>query len=474
MIKRISAACAAVFLCVWLLVPLSAAADHQQLPAISQAGYYQPADYAQYYGFSLDDVYYFCYWGTLDNQYGTLFVYYPKSAYIEYEDETATGVYKVIFNAAALSRSNSQRLTSFTSINEWEDDAHNSIEIPYDCDGFCTRDRNGYDYYDNRYQNWSLTGYKTNMPCFEEGAAGLEFSVTPDLNGVYTRSGSSDGIYYTADTFAVTVDNIGDVDMMYCWAIVPHNTNFLPYYSAPQYHDYKKAVDEKRFYNTAPTFLYFCDEWVNIPAGINDSTFATVLTPSSWHKIPAGGHVDTFVQFNQVNLRAGFEYDLVGFGVPLADGGVYATYLDSYYFPGMTAVDFVSDTQQYYSSTFTITDPATFDSSNRGFGSYAWDDEQLYKNTDWTMKTYGFKDEEGNTVIQENKTTDFNLSAHPAQGFDYNSGGRNKFDSLTSSTDNFFAACARVLSYFPADCYMILSLGLAALVAIAIFKGVIK
>lgn len=195
-----------------------------------------------------------------------------------------------------------------------------------------------------------------------------------------------------------------------------------------------------------------------------------MLTPSSWHYISAGGHVDNFVQFNQMNLIANTEYDLLCFGIQLT--GQKATYLDRYWYTNnLRAVDYVNDTQLFYSSTFSITDPASFDSSSRGFGSYAWNDSQLYHNADWSMKTYGYKDENGNTVIQQNDMTDFNLSAHPVNGFNYNAGSRDNFDKLTDTTDTFFTACNRVLSMFPADCLLIIQLGLAALVVVALFRG---
>ena len=470
--KFVIGLCAALALAVTLLVGCYPSdwqkgfTSNAAYPEQIQNGYYSMTEFSSVLNIDLADYKYFIYYGYNNGEYISYLIYYSPVGFSgSWNSDNSlytvnyTGNYGVGVSWTYYANANS--MTQFNGSTYPKITISNTINIIY------------YDSQDNisgGTGTWTNYGYVTNFDGFETQGS-LEFSITPNLTGSITRSGQDNGQYYTLDTFAVTVDNYSHGAYMYSWAIVPHGVNYSPYYSSIEQVDYIKAVDEKRFYSVAPTYIYFSDEWVYIPAAGN--SFSEVLTPSSWHYIAAGGHIDNFVQFNQMNLIANTEYDILCFGIPLT--GQRATYLDKYWYTNnLCAVDFINDTELFYSSTFSITDPATFDRNSRGFGSYAWNDSQLYHNAEWTMRTYGYKDENGNTVIQENDMTDFNLSAHPVNGFNYNSGNRDNFDRLTDTTDTFFTACNRVLSMFPADCLLIIQLGLAALVVVALFRGLSK
>lgn len=465
MLKKFAAVCLAVLLLSLVALSCSRSTDwrggfvsYAAYPSVDQAGYYTIQDYSAYSGRDYERDYYYCIWyGFVNGEYISWFNYYDKSAvsFADYVDDN--GKYRLNYTGSTDVHYSGSIFSSADAIVKYSGNAPNPYEINFETGAL----------YGEGQGVWQFYGYVTNYPGVDISAGSLEFYSTPDLSGEITRSGESNGQFYTLDTFAVTCDNYSNVDYMYSWAIVPHGVDYVPYYSTPNFHDYVKSVDEKHFYNTTPTYIYFSDEWVYIPAA--NQTATQVLTPSSWHYIAKGGHVDNFVQFNQMQLQANTQYDLLCFGCPCRLG---CTYLDDAFFPGSGyAVDFVNDVELLYTSTFSITDPAAFSRDNRGFGGYSWNRDQLYTNTDWSTKVFGYKDENGDTVIQENQMTDFNLSAHPVNGFNYSGGSRDNFDKLTDTTDNFFSAVSRVLSMFPADCLLIIKLGLAALVVVAIIKG---
>lgn len=312
--------------------------------------------------------------------------------------------------------------------------------------------------------------YRTDL-ADEQGA--LQFSFTPNLEGDMSRIYESDGLTLTVDTFACTVDNMSTNGYQYCWAIIPHDSEFTPYKASnlPGGNiENQLAIDTKMFFSGSPTFIYFKDEWVYIPAA--GASEQSVLTPSSWHYIPPKGHIDDIVQFNQVKLDASQQYDVVCYGLPAV--GSQASYIPSGVFSANTehSVDF-SQCEIYLKQTFSIKNPASFNRDTTGFGAYSFDPDDREFNISQLRKTFAYKDENGNPVIQNNDMSDFNLSIRPVNGYNYSSVKQTDTESIGSTVDSYFSICARVLGYFPNSALIVLKLGLAAMVTLAIYKKVI-
>ena len=268
MFKKILGVSAAVVLLCCSLLPFVSFAAY---PEIDQSGYYSLAEYEALTGLDLqNDYYYFILYGldTSDNTYITWLNYYlPENVTsADWDDNWDYGTrYELSYSGEKGIGIAYSYFSDRTSMTLGTGNAVSPLQLNF-TDGELSSVAGNLTYV-------IPTGYVTNLPNLSQSARTLDFYCTPELSGSITRSGESSGNYYTLDTFAVTVDNYSNIDYMFSWAIVPHNTSYLPYFISPNFHEYVKSIDEKRFYNISPTFIYFCDEWVTIPAAGSKANF---------------------------------------------------------------------------------------------------------------------------------------------------------------------------------------------------------
>ncbi|WP_303806228.1 hypothetical protein, partial [Ruminococcus flavefaciens] len=134
----------------------------------------------------------------------------------------------------------------------------------------------------------------------------------------------------------------------------------------------------------------------------------------------------------------------------------------------------LTDVQLVYSSTFSMTDPMTFnpDYKNVHDSSYAWNPNDT--NAGLWENGSAYKDENGNVVIKGFKTGSSTLSwENSGSGSGYNTGGGTGANiNVNKAYGGFFGWFKGLLGILPTEYNLLILFGLTGMIAIGIIKAV--
>lgn len=344
-------------------------------------------------------------------------------------------------------------------------------------------------YYNSPFYNLGHYHYfqYTNIPDFPlfnsvtNDVLDVNVTFSPEFNGEISRTVKANGTTTTLETFNMTVTNNSKFNIQYLMAIYPSSDYFSPFQNEPGIAgSWAAATPNGKTYVGNPTYVYVKDEWIYLPHG--EQGVITGYAPSSWHYLNSGATDDVTIYFNQLKLDHNTIYEVSVYAVR-NDYDYVSPYTDLASF--QWGSDYCIDStacERVYDSVFRLLNPATFNPNNNE-GSYAFDvDDTLLFN-----RANGYIDENGEVVIDRVDTNHL-LNAgtdpdDPWRGWNdddsawevYNKNQNTVSSDISQLSNNFgsfFRFINKVYSYFPKNYQTTITLGLTAVVVIAILKVV--
>lgn len=309
------------------------------------------------------------------------------------------------------------------------------------------------------YSSFSFYNFDTNFEEYDPNANSLSLDVSfkPTLSGTISRKQTIDGKEYTSTTLDMYVTNNGN-DAQFAWFILPKGGSL----SFPSLAEY----NSQGFVGN-PVFAYVSQEWTDYTEGFNGSA---VLAPSSWHAIPSGYINQLYsVSWSQMMLSPNTEYDCVVYAC--LNVNPINTTEDPNSSWEVRRIDTVTcalnDVQEVYRSTFSISDPAEFNSSyvDEANQSYPWNPNA--DNSSLFNISNAYTDDTGNIVIRGQTRGGADTSSWSAWGDVSNNNMNNIFRS-------YFSFLNGAMNCFPKAFLQLLTLGLSGLIVLGIIKVVIK
>ena len=313
--------------------------------------------------------------------------------------------------------------------------------------------------YDSSVTSCQFGNFETNFEEYDPNANSLSLDVSfkPTLSGTISRKQTIDGKEYTSTTLDMYVTNNGN-DAQFAWFILPKGGSL----SFPSLAEY----NSQGFVGN-PVFAYVSQEWTDYTEGFNGSA---VLAPSSWHAIPSGYINQLYsVSWSQMMLSPNTEYDCVVYAC--LNVNPINTTDDPNSSWEVRRIDTVTcalnDVQEVYRSTFSISDPAEFNSSyvDEANQSYPWNPNA--DNSSLFNISNAYTDDTGNIVIRGQTRGGADTSSWSAWGDVSNNNMNNIFRS-------YFSFLNGAMNCFPKAFLQLLTLGLSGLIVLGIIKVVIK
>lgn len=293
-------------------------------------------------------------------------------------------------------------------------------------------------YYDLKYgEMYFGETFDTNIPdLVPPEPLNLQFTLTPEPDGIISRSSTINGMQYNSTGWNVSVSNLGE-QAQYAWFIVDEGEQItFPTYLSEESIDYYGNV----------VFAYCTDEFTSPHNMINDRL--ALFRPSIWHTLAAGVSDSFVIPWSSMSLAPMREYDVV----------IYACLNDNEYGYNTDSTDFV---EEIYRSTFKISDPAIFmpsDDYEQNNGVHPWQPNS--DNSSLFNKSSAYVDSNGNLNIKSESNLNYN---------EFGSGVQSTA-TLNQSFRNYFAFINGGLSCFPTIFLTILSAGVTGVVVIGLVK----
>ena len=299
--------------------------------------------------------------------------------------------------------------------------------------------------------SFHFENFDTDLPQYQPNLLNLAVSFNPSLSGTVSRNQTINGKEYESKTLDLSISNNGSTAQ---WAmfIVPHGETV----SFPS-----NTLEDNKGFTGNPVFVYVADEWSSFNVGMVGSA---VYAPCSWHTIPAGFQNQTYsISWSQMCLQANTEYDVIVYGCLNTTALQTNTSSQWEMRPVYTVSSDLSGVEQVYKSTFTISDPAEFNPNyvDESGSSHSWNPNT--DNSNLFNVSSAYRDDYGNIVIR-GQTNGGNNVLSPGLSVD-----NMNVNSLFGDTFKFFN---KILSMFPPAWVSLITIGLGAIVAIAIIKKV--
>lgn len=460
--------------------------DFPSIPSNISNRFYGVQALANYANINCDPVYYIL-WKTGNNNYACTIAYFFSEADIDFSNDilTLTNVKQGNVNGTFVSARGSDFYTHKT----------NNIVVNFNnrtVTSTSGSNEASMEFLTNSTYNWFYC--ETN--CSDALAnTGLSVSVdfNPDLeNNVFRAPLPDNGVTDYSKYFTMDITNNSRTGIQYFFAIQDFPTQ------RTNINDYIPHPARAFCINTYNEQVYANEEWVYVhPFSANG--IVKVLKPSHWHYIAAGESIHQDFSWSQYNLEKGKQYQVVVFAVKNEIG--CASALNTYYngdFGESETTPYVidySEAECVYYSSFTISNPVTYDPNDNKFGNYISSGD---KSDVACYETKAYEDPSTGNVIIANRSTagqDFedvlgapvsggshggggyytgsSYSSGSVSGSSYNySGG--SFSSLNGYFSSFFAFITAVLNCFPSAYVVIITAGLSGLVVLGLIKVAIK
>lgn len=292
--------------------------------------------------------------------------------------------------------------------------------------------------------------FDTNIEEYQSSSLDLSVTFKPDLSGAISRTQTIDGKEYTSKTLDMIIKNNG-TDAQFSMFIVDKGQNI----TFPA-----SSIQNNQGFNGTAVYAYVSDEWSSFSAGLLGSS---VYAPCAWHTIAAGFNQTYSIYWEQISLEANKEYDVVVYGC-LNDNAVQTNTSSQWDMrPVYTVTSSLNDVQEVYRSTFSITDPAEFNPNfvDEGNSVHAWNPNA--DNSSLFNTASAYRDDNGNVVIKGQTGGGNNIFSADLNTQNINA------NVLFGDTFKFFTS---FLGQCPPAWVAILTVGLSAIVAVAIVKKV--
>lgn len=307
--------------------------------------------------------------------------------------------------------------------------------------------------YDSNITSCQFGNFETNFDEYSPVELDLDVSFKPVLSGEISRSQNIDGKEYTSKTLDMIIKNNGS-NAQFAMFIVNKGENI----TFPE-----SSLQNNQGFEGNPVYCYVSDEWSSFTVGLLGSA---VYAPCAWHTIAAGYNQTYSIYWEQISLEANHEYDVVVYGC-VNDQAIQTNTSTQWEMrPVYTVTSSLDDVQEVYRSTFTISDPAEFNPNfiDEGGSVHPWNPNS--DNSSLFNASSAYRDDNGNIVIKgQTSNGGFNVfsdfSGISVQNMNVN--------NVFGDTFKFFTS---ILGFFPPVWIALITVGLSAIVTIAIIKKV--
>lgn len=307
--------------------------------------------------------------------------------------------------------------------------------------------------YDSSVTSCQIGNFETNFDEYSPVELDLDVSFKPVLSGEISRSQNIDGKEYTSKTLDMIIKNNGS-NAQFAMFIVNKGENI----TFPE-----SSLQNNQGFEGNPVYCYVSDEWSSFTVGLLGSA---VYAPCAWHTIAAGYNQTYSIYWEQISLEANHEYDVVVYGC-VNDQAIQTNTSTQWEMrPVYTVTSSLDDVQEVYRSTFTISDPAEFNPNfiDEGGSVHPWNPNS--DNSSLFNASSAYRDDNGNIVIKgQTSNGGFNVfsdfSGISVQNMNVN--------NVFGDTFKFFTG---ILGFFPPVWIALITVGLSAIVTIAIIKKV--
>lgn len=307
--------------------------------------------------------------------------------------------------------------------------------------------------YDSSVTLCQFDNFETNFDEYSPVELDLDVSFKPVLSGEISRSQNIDGKEYTSKTLDMIIKNNGS-NAQFAMFIVNKGENI----TFPE-----SSLQNNQGFEGNPVYCYVSDEWSSFTVGLLGSA---VYAPCAWHTIAAGYNQTYSIYWEQISLEANHEYDVVVYGC-VNDQAIQTNTSTQWEMrPVYTVTSSLDDVKEVYRSTFTISDPAEFNPNfiDEGGSVHPWNPNS--DNSGLFNASSAYRDDNGNIVIKgQTSNGGFNVfsdfSGISVQNMNVN--------NVFGDTFKFFTS---ILGFFPPVWIALITVGLSAIVTIAIIKKV--
>lgn len=308
--------------------------------------------------------------------------------------------------------------------------------------------------YDSNITSCQFGNFDTNFEEYapNENSLSLDVSFKPTLSGIISRKQTIDGKEYTSTTLDMYISNNGS-DAQFAMFIVPSGGSV----TFPS-----TNLNNSGFNPEGVVYAYIADEWSTFNYGFVGSQ---IQAPCTWHSVPSGYTNQLYsIPWNQMDLTANTNYDCVVYACLNDDMTQINNVSNGWNMRGTFSVTSnLNDVQEIYRSSFSITDPATFnpDSINESGASHSWN--QNTDNNALFNSSSAYRDDNGNIVIRGQTSGGNNVLT---------SFWDNSNFSINGMFGQYFMFLNGVFMFFPSPWQAIFTCGLITLVIIGIIKAV--
>lgn len=302
--------------------------------------------------------------------------------------------------------------------------------------------------------DFTFTNFETDWDGYSEQAElDLEVSFKPTLSGTITRNTVIDGKDYTSKSLDMYVSNNGSKNAQFSMFIVPSGGSV----TFPS-----TNLNNSGFNPEGVIYAYVADEWSTFNYGFVGTE---IQAPCTWHSVPSGYSNQLYsIPWNQMDLTANTNYDCVVYACLNDDMTQINNVSNGWDMRGTFSVSSnLNDVQEIYRSTFSITDPDTFnpDAINESGASHSWN--QNTDNNALFNSSSAYRDDNGNIVIRGQTSGGNNVLT---------SFWDNSNFSINGMFGQYFMFLNGVFMFFPSPWQAIVTCGLITLVIIGVLKAV--
>ena len=322
----------------------------------------------------------------------------------------------------------------------------------------------------NTYYDIELLGLIYNNEVIyggEDDSMDVSVVVNPELSGSFNRTSilPTNGVAMTQEWFNFEIENHSRFGVQWLFAIVEEGSA-IPW---KVLNLYDRGIDCIE-HSDDVKYVYYANEECYILQGLGFYTTA-VLTSPMHYTAPNSDSGQYTIKWDMMNLQKNHNYDVVVYAVQ-NDSGLTSWVQNSMRFNVELGGEVnYEDSVEVYRSTFSIENPAVYDSNSSINGAPANDSNTDFDALANTM--YSYADVYSDSEVKYG-TFDYR---YDIQGNDkelsyidnYSSNG-NKFQSLMRNTSSVFSFYAGVLKFFPSDWLSMYQLGIFSIIVIAIIR----
>lgn len=304
---------------------------------------------------------------------------------------------------------------------------------------------------------------------YNPDALNVQVEFHPELVGSIDRSETlPNGVVTYQDLFNFNVINNSRFGIQWCMAIVEHGSsvefNYFDSHGADSLGtDFVIHTDDIKY-----IYLYTEDVYLDNTLGF----YLSATAHSPMHFVSSQSESGSnLVKWDMVNLDKDHTYDVVVYAVRNDADKVSFVHGSMMYNATVAAPVYFSDMQEVYRSTFSLVNPAKYDSNSKIGGSIANDSNTDYRSIGNTL--YSYTDPDGSVNYGQ---YDYSYDVRGYTGGslsyidNYSSNNSGKFQTLMRNTSSVFGFYAGVLKFFPTDFLSMYQLGIFSLVVIAIIR----